>query len=355
MNKKSFFVASAVLLIFLIFTASCGKQGNSEKIKNTTPESDLLTRFLEQNGDYINSNAAPSNIDAGTVYNNLKNNILIIDIRDAEAYGAGHIKSAVNILPDSLISYFENVVEPNSFDTIVFVCDIGSRSAFITGIFRLLGYNNTFSMKYGMCAWNSRFADVLWLKNLSSHLENTLEVTENALPEKIYTPVINTGELLPYNMLRARAQALLSDTLKKYFVGIGDIENRLSDYFIIHYAPEQAYKSGHLKGAYRFEPRMSLKRQALLSRIPTDKPVVIYCNSGTQSAFVTAYLRILGYEAFSLKYGTNSFKHNLMTKDTPEHTFSKAFVNEFPVETSLPQTGVSQQMESLPVKVKGGC
>ncbi len=355
MNNKSYLVSIAALFFIIGFMTSCGSSGNSEKIKTSVSESELLINYLEHNGDYINSANVPSNIDAVTVFNSLSKNILVIDIRDAEGYSSGHIKKSVNIEPDSLIPYFEKVIEPNSFDTIVFVCDIGSRSAFITSIFRILGYNNTFSMKYGMCAWNSRFADALWLKNLSSHLESSLEIKENVLPDKVYRAVINTGETAPFSILRSRAQTLLSDTLKKYFVSIGDIENHLADYFIIYYTTEQLYKSGHLKGAFWFESRKSLKSHELLSKIPTDKPVVTYCNTGTQSAFVTAYLRILGYEAYSLKYGTNSFIYNLMIKNAPDYAFSKTFVNEFPVETSSPPAGVSQQMESLPVKVKGGC
>ncbi len=355
MSNKRYFILVSFLPVFLYFAVSCGDAGSSEKIKTAISETELLTGFLEQNGDYINSAAVPSNIDAGTVYNGRQKNFLIIDIRDAEAYATGHIKGAVNIMPDSLISFFENVIEPNHFDTIVFVCDIGVRSAFVTSVFRLLGYGNTFSMKYGMCAWNSRYADMLWMKNLSSHLINTLEETENILLEKTYTPVVSTGETDPYSILRARAKAVLADTLKKYFIGINDIESHLSDYFIIHYVPEKVYKAGHLKGAYRFEPRMSLKSLALLYRIPTDRPVVLYCNSGTHGSFVVAFLRILGFEAYSLKYGANGFMYNTIQKNFPEHAFSKAFVNEFPLETSAPQTGISQQMESLPIKVKGGC
>jgi rhodanese-related sulfurtransferase len=49
-----------------------------------------------------------------------------------------------------------------------------------------------------------------------------------------------------------------------------------------------------------------------LKTLPTDKPVVVYCYTGQTSAFMAAYLRLLGYDAKSLKFGTNGMIYDKM-------------------------------------------
>jgi rhodanese-related sulfurtransferase len=51
-----------------------------------------------------------------------------------------------------------------------------------------------------------------------------------------------------------------------------------------------------------------------MASIPVDKPVVVYCATGHNSGFATAYLRLLGYDAHTLKYGNNGFMHDKMIK-----------------------------------------
>jgi len=351
---------SCLLFIGIFFSISytfisCKNEIKSKEIKSDVSEFNILLQYLEKNGDYVNSSKIPSNITAAAVFQNLNNNIQIIDIRDVESFNNGHIKGASNIRPDSLLSYFENVIEPNNFDTIVMVCDIGVRSAFVTGILRLLGYDNVFSMKFGMCAWNTRFADALWLNALSSKLEEKLETIENPKPEKEYHPEIHTGKSDSYEILRARAQALLSDTIKKFFVNIDDVSKDYSKYFIVKYLPENLNDIGQLKGAYQFSPRKSLSSKTDLFKIPTDKPVLVYCYTGTQSSFIVAFLKILGYNAYSLKYGANGFMYNTILKMLPEFAFTKENVNDFPVESSVSSASLNQQNVPIKVKVKGGC
>ena len=55
----------------------------------------------------------------------------------------------------------------------------------------------------------------------------------------------------------------------------------------------------------QYTPKETIKLSADLKTLPTDKAVVIYCYTGQNSAFLTAYLRVLGYDAKSLLYGAN--------------------------------------------------
>jgi rhodanese-related sulfurtransferase len=71
-----------------------------------------------------------------------------------------------------------------------------------------------------------------------------------------------------------------------------------------------------------------------MSTIPVDKTVVVYCGTGHNSGFVTAYLRLFGYDARTLKYGNNGFMHDRMVKQNAALSwlpFSDADINDFPV------------------------
>jgi len=353
-KHKFYFLFIGIFVSISLLFNGCKNKTSSMEVKSAS-EFEVLLNVLENNGDYVNSDKFPSNIDASLVYQNIDKNFLIIDIRDEDAYNNGHIKGAFNIKPDSLMSFFENVIEPNSFDSIVMVCDIGVRSAFVTSILRLLGYNNVFSMKFGMCAWHSNYADALWLKSVSSKPENELEVADNPLPQKLSYPQINTGESVPYKILRARADTILADTIKKYFVSIDDVSKNYLKYFIVKYGFENNSNLGQLKGAYQFLPKKSLNSKTDLFKLPTDKPILVYCYTGTKSSFVVAYLRILGYDAYSLKYGANGFMYNVMLKNFPDNVFTKQNVYNFPLEFSQSVPTLNQQSNPVALKVKGGC
>ena len=51
---------------------------------------------------------------------------------------------------------------------------------------------------------------------------------------------------------------------------------------------------------------MDLALTAYLKTLPTDKTIVVYCYTGQNSASIAAYLRLMGYDAKSLKFGANS-------------------------------------------------
>ena len=84
---------------------------------------------------------------------------------------------------------------------------------------------------------------------------------------------------------------------------------------------------GHIPGAYNYIPRTDLKSSTNLNKIPAEKTVVVYCYTGQNSAYVTAFLKILGYDAKSLVYGTNSMIYDTM----PGTKFSVSSIMNYPV------------------------
>jgi rhodanese-related sulfurtransferase len=87
----------------------------------------------------------------------------------------------------------------------------------------------------------------------------------------------------------------------------------LSNYYIINYWPAAQYAApGHIPGAMQYTPKESLKLAADLKTLPTNKTIVVYCYTGQTSSHLVAYLRLLGYDAKTLMYGTNGMIYDNM-------------------------------------------
>ena len=65
----------------------------------------------------------------------------------------------------------------------------------------------------------------------------------------------------------------------------------------------------------RYKPESTLGFPDMMATIPSDKTVVIYCGTGHNSGFATAFMRLFGYDARTLKYGNNSFMYDKMVKE----------------------------------------
>ena len=71
-----------------------------------------------------------------------------------------------------------------------------------------------------------------------------------------------------------------------------------------------------------------------LQTFPPDRKIVIYTFNGQLSAFVVAYLKVLGYDAYSLKYGASLFAYErlLWGESTNEHVFDESKIYNFEYE-----------------------
>lgn len=84
---------------------------------------------------------------------------------------------------------------------------------------------------------------------------------------------------------------------------------------IINYWPEAEYMDpGHVPGAIQYTPKESLLLDNQLKTLPADRTIAIYGYSGLVSASVASYLRLLGYDAKWVQFGTNGMIYDEMTK-----------------------------------------
>ncbi|MCP4713931.1 MAG: rhodanese-like domain-containing protein [Deltaproteobacteria bacterium] len=215
---------------------------------------------------------------------------------------------------------------------IVNVCYTGQNASFATAVINLIGLDPAYTglearnLKFGMCSVSTDGSLPETDKWISAVAEDefaeSLEQTANTVDTVQEYPNPGTGATTLAGIIKANLDAAASGWNLK----AADVFSAPDNYFVINYWPEDQYLNpGHVPGAYQFSPKSSLKTDGKLNLLPADETVVIYCYTGQTSAQVTAYLRLLGYDAKSLLYGVNGFAFNLCpgTKyHEPENDYS---------------------------------
>ncbi len=333
------------LLLAMIAVAATGCKGKKtdskpEAVQESVAapvipqEAQLLLKELEATGDYVNSQQFPSLIKASIVFEELGQNNLVIDLRSRELYGKGHIKGAVNKSFSELPEYFESGIKPFEYDKIILACEDGQISSYTTSLLRMMGYGNVFAMRWGMGGWDKSLAESGWLSGSSGRYEDRLETETREVPAATGMPDPGTGLASGKEIADARFRKLFEEGTAEVMVSADDVFSDPSKYFVINLERKDKYDSGHIPGAVRYKPESTLGFPDMMSTIPSDKTVVIYCGTGHNSAFASAFLRLFGYDARTLRYGNNSFMYEKMAREKSTLSwlpFTLAESNEFPV------------------------
>jgi rhodanese-related sulfurtransferase len=322
--KKKYYIIFTIALICSVSGQGCkGKKPETKQevvpvsnkpVVKIGNETSLLLKDLKDNGDYVNSKAYPSLIKASIVNESLGKGMLIVDLRSTKEYSEGHIKGAINKKFEELPSYFETGIKPFQFDKIIMVSDDGQLSCYATCLLRLMGYGNVYSMRWGMSAWNNKYAQEGWLKGVSGKYEAKLENTVNERPAATRMPELGTGLSKGAEIGTARFKKLFEQGTSDVLITSDEVFSNPQKYYIINLERKDKYEDGHIPGSVRYKPEGTLGYPEEMASIPTDKPVVVYCGTGHNSGFATAYLRLMGYDAHTLKYGNNGFMHDKMIK-----------------------------------------
>ena len=347
MKKLNFYFISLLLSsAFLLYSCGNGQQA-TEETSNTEQteevavnETQILVDYLEANGNFINSKKVPAMIKSKEVHANLDNpKYLIVDIRGTKDFNKGHIAGADNIKMKELILYFENDIVATDYDKIAIVCYSGQTASYSTSVLRLLGYDNVYAMKWGMASWTMPYGDK-WLSHVSNDFADQIVTDAGTKGAAGELPTLTTGQTNPKAILKMRAKEALNTKFKSVLVKAPALFENGSDYYINNYWPAPKYEAGHIPGAIQYQPKKSLDTKVDLLTLPTDKKIVTYCFTGQHSAFVTAYLRVLGYDAYSLSFGANSFMNGLMQeRGDGWHAFTKKAVHDYEIVEEAVEEG----------------
>ncbi len=314
----------AVLVFVSVSSCSSDKAGNKEALAPTKEittkvvkpkvdkETQLLLDDLEENGDYVNSRLFPSLIKGASVSDGSETNTYVIDIRSADAFAKGRLKGSVNVKFSDLPDFLINDIKPFEYNRIVMVSNDGQFAAYTTSLLRLMGYGNVYALRWGMSGWSMTFAETGWLAGCSSEYQSALETVINDKPGASGMPILATGLSSGEEIGTKRFKDLFNEDPANVMIDAALVFANPSDYYIINYDRRDKYESGHIQGAVRYKPGATLGIINEMATIPAGKTVVVYCGTGHNSGFVTAYLRLFGYDARTLRYGNNGFMHEKM-------------------------------------------
>jgi rhodanese-related sulfurtransferase len=312
MIKKSYFLIT--LLLASLFFVSCEKDDDPVAIN----ESEVLATYLESTSsplqkDFVNSDM-PTIMSAEEVKTlNATDQVYIIDIRAAGDFTTGHISNAHNVALGDILTHIEGV-DLAPYTKVAIVCYSGQTAAFAASLLRLLGYDKVYSMKWGMCSWHADFATA-WNNAITSGNAYATQFTDTPTAKAAAgdMPVLSTGKTSGQEILEARVAAVLAEGFTPAKVSSSTLFGNLDGYYTVNYWTEALYTDpGHVPGAVQYTPKASIKLATDLKTLPTDKPIAVYCFTGQNSAFLTAYLRLLGYDAKSVLYGANSMIYDIM-------------------------------------------
>jgi rhodanese-related sulfurtransferase len=307
--KTTKFLLYSVLVGSLIFT-SC-KKDEDEKID----ESLVLTEYLESASsplgkDYVSSDL-PAIIGASEVKTlNETGQVYIIDIRSAADFATGHIANAHNVAFADILTHIKSV-NLSAYTKVAIACYTGQTAGYAASMLRLMGYDKVYSLKWGMSSWNAAFDK--WSSNLSNTYSSQFTSTATDKGAMGNLPVLSTGKTTGQEILEARMAALLTEGYDPAKITNATVFGNLSNYYILNYWPAGQYAApGHIPGAMQYTPKESLKLAADLKTLPTNKTIVVYCYTGQTSSHLAAYLRLLGYDAKTLMFGTNGMIYDNM-------------------------------------------
>jgi len=234
------------------------------------------------------------------------NKYSILDIRSASDFAKGHIQGAKNIPFTSILTEAANAPKQ-----ILVVCYTGQTACYAVSLLRLYGYPTAQSLKWGMSGWNPATAGP-WNNNIGDAAKTSSNWSYDGAPSNtVYDdPDISSLSQDGSEILRTRVEAVVAAGFKT--AKGGDVLDNPSNYFINNYFSAADYDGfGHIKEALRIKDELFLEGDGYKALNPgKNAKVITYCYTGQTSAVMTAWLQVLGYDAYSMTFGMNGIYHS---------------------------------------------
>jgi rhodanese-related sulfurtransferase len=254
-------------------------------------------------GTYLNSGSA-WNISAADLFMLLNdedesNDPFIISVRKPEDYAKGHIPGAVNIAFGDIAKQGTINALPRDRQIVVY-CYTGHSGSQATAMLGALGFN-VLNLLHGMSSWSKDTEVAPNRFTPESRQDYAFETSPNEATETYPFPTTNKtvreaaeAYAKPKNIKAADLFMLLND------------DDEDNDPFIVSVRKPEDYTKGHIPGAVNIG-FTALAQEENLSKIPSDRPVIVYCYTGHTGSQATALLNILGYDATNLLFGMCSW------------------------------------------------
>jgi len=310
MKKLSLLLIGLLIIPSLLLT-SCDR-GDDIIDSNATPAFTLMKEYMFTNNldlDKVLKNndinfVAGAPIDAGAALDAFLAKYYIIDIRNSVDFGNGHIEGAKNIAFEDILTEAPN----SAGKPILVVCYTGQTACYATSLLRMYDpeYSDTQALKWGMSGWNPNTAGS-WNNAITENPADghTNWIFDNAPSTSVFSdPVLSSFSTDGAAILKDRVEEIVAGGFK----GVDGIDVLTSpnNYFINNFCPSTDYLGfGHIDGAFNINPLLLADNSYQNLDSDLSAKVVTYCYTGQTSAVLTAWLRVLGYDAYSLRFGVN--------------------------------------------------
>ena len=291
-KKNVIFILMAVLLVFS--TASCAKGGEETAAEPTvSPVTEpTVSPVTEAAMAYFADKAADNNMIAQDAFVEKVANgedLFVLDIRQADVYAAGHVKGAYNAPWGSAIADSLDFL-PDDQPVYVY-CYTGQTAGQTVAALQVAGIDAK-SVRYG---YNIGISKVEGYEAIIDTKPVTFGASEgvkfNAEIKAAvagYFNAIGSDELAPSNIVSSAKAKELIDASE-------------GDLVVLSIRQADAYAAGHIAGAVNIPWAAGMQEQ--FSTLSKDQKILTYCYSGQTAGQAVAILRLLGYDAVSIKSG----------------------------------------------------
>lgn len=296
---KKFFIYTLLVAFVATFSfTSCKEDGTGGEEAVAYETLTTYLKSIDMDIDHVLKNAdgqkfvmaAPADGDVSGKW--------VMDIRSAADFAAGHIEGAHNVAFSNILTEAANADKP-----ILVVCYTGQTACYATSLLRLYGYHDAQALKWGMSGWNGDFDK--WTPNCKDLTDGNNWTTTATDAGSFNPPTLNVSATEGEAILKERVEAVVAAGFKK--VAPADVLGNPSGYYINNYFSEAHYTGfGHINGAVRVNPLLIDD----CDKLDPSAKVVTYCYTGQTSAVLSAYLNVLGYDAYSLLFGVNGMTHS---------------------------------------------
>lgn len=310
MKKLSrLFIGLFIIPMFLL--TSCDR--GDDVVVSTTPKFNVLKDYMVANSlDLDKILTSTDNISfildapaaAGDVTTFL-NTYYIMDVRAAADFATGRVAGAKNVAFANILTDATAAKAAGNTKDILVICYTGQTASYAAALLRLYGFKNTRALKWGMSGWNPTFDKyTAGIGNLVQGNSFWTNVATPPTPASYEVPTLSSTASDGLAILKQRVEAVVAEGTKT--VTPAAVAANPTGFFLNDYKIAADYTGyGHFTTAYRIQPlTLALNNHLNINSSPTAK-VVTYCYTGQTSGVVTAFLRVMGYDAYSMNFGMN--------------------------------------------------
>lgn len=235
------------------------------------------------------SNNIMSSDDLKAMIDDNPNSVMVLDIRSAEDFEAGHIEGAVHSAWAEVGQIMDRI--PRNRPVVV-ACYSGQTAGQTVGVLRMAGFDNVVSLASGMTfGWGAEGAGYAMG---GTGMEAAADLSSASSPSN-------------------EEEEILWEIAQDYFAAVATgnniipgpelyeaLETNPNSFYVLDIRAQDDYDEGHIVGSVH---SAWSEVGNILGDLPSTRPIVVACYSGQTAGQTVGVLRMLGYDALSLQFG----------------------------------------------------